>query len=756
MCSLGCRRQCAARVFFTAALGLAATYALGCGAILFAGEQEAETYEFQRALPVDAKQVFAGKIAFALASAAALFGLNWFLAWTVSGWRLPSAAEHAESWAILGFFGLEMFLWAALFSLVLRRVLVAAILGVAAASVGANLVTRYVVGLGFMEMYAQSLPWRAALAASVALLDVWLGARWFISRADDGGASLRTIAGYVIKTFAVLGLMYLGIALIGLRLGNANFSPWWLLFFCLEALLWAALFALLWRRAFRGALLGILVAWIIDEGMVELAMPLILPKSASPYLASIFWRVVLATLLAAADGWLAVKRFREWRDGRWRAISPSSVTNGSILARAGRPDRMAIFWRLAWQDWRQSMATMATVGGAIIFLAIVPAGWLVVERFRNLSNELISKPLYVAAMALLPLLGTCVFLADQRRGSFRFLADRGVPPKYVWLSRLLVAIVPLMVTLPVLLVFAYLLAPSYYVNESQNFIYYWGVSLALAFACVVVGFTAGQLCSMFFRSAILAGLFSIILGLVLSAWCGLMLLWGINWLWSVLPIPLALLLATRLRAADWLAQRNSLRAWLRPALVLAVPAVAILTAVPFVRVHSVPEVDPGFSPTEYARTSAADQHAAVDIYERALQGLTHRPAWTAEEKEAKKKDPFALTAGEKSWVNDNQGVIATLLKISHEKLSYRWGQDHLYPLRDQFYRLPELLEYSAIKLEEEGNLDGALEQYLAVLRISAHFRDPSNWYSRSREEQSVYTRVLRLGRPARANARTDC
>ena len=36
-----------------------------------------------------------------------------------------------------------------------------------------------------------------------------------------------------------------------------------------------------------------------------------------------------------------------------------------------------------------------------------------------------------------------------------------------------------------------------------------------------------------------------------------MLFWGVNWLWSVLPIPIALLAATRLRTRDWLLERNT-------------------------------------------------------------------------------------------------------------------------------------------------------------------------------------------------------
>ena len=62
------------QVMFAVALVFAAFYAMGSGATLFAAEREAETYEFLRALPVTPLKVFAGKVAFALASTAALFG----------------------------------------------------------------------------------------------------------------------------------------------------------------------------------------------------------------------------------------------------------------------------------------------------------------------------------------------------------------------------------------------------------------------------------------------------------------------------------------------------------------------------------------------------------------------------------------------------------------------------------------------------------------------------------------------------------
>ena len=122
-------------LFWTAA-GLPAFCLLGCGAVSFAGEREAGTYEFQRSLPVGAGRLFAAKLVFALLAAMVMFGLLWPAAFLLSGRALhPPQDFHPLAVLItLGFFGLEMLLWATLFSLLSQRVLVAAILGVAAAS----------------------------------------------------------------------------------------------------------------------------------------------------------------------------------------------------------------------------------------------------------------------------------------------------------------------------------------------------------------------------------------------------------------------------------------------------------------------------------------------------------------------------------------------------------------------------------------------------------------------------------------------
>ena len=120
-------------VLFAVGLGLAAFYALGSGATLFATEREAETYDFQRGLPVTPLTVFAGKIVFAISSAAVLFLMSWTLALMLAG-DLPQPLVHREMWAFCGLGGIELMAWGILFSLLLRRTLVAVVCAVTATS----------------------------------------------------------------------------------------------------------------------------------------------------------------------------------------------------------------------------------------------------------------------------------------------------------------------------------------------------------------------------------------------------------------------------------------------------------------------------------------------------------------------------------------------------------------------------------------------------------------------------------------------
>jgi hypothetical protein len=600
-------------LFWTAS-GLSAFYFLGCGAVLFAGEQEAGTYEFQRALPVAAGRVFAAKMTLAILGALAMLGGTWLLAFALSGWTFhpPQGFSPLAFPVAFGFLGLEMFLWAALFSLLSKRVLVAAILGVAAASVVAQTASISISPIVSTYQYLwQTIPVRAVAAAIVAAADCWLGLQWF------------------------------------------------------------------------------------REKTARRSRPV----------------------------------------GCWSGSSTAAPTAVGLSAAFRKSGGTTMLGRLLWQHWRQSRWIMVVVGAMDVPLAAFAMRWLTQTLTRphaphnpDPAEGTLFTLAMLLALASVPLFGLCAFLPDQWRRGYRFLADRGVPPKYVWLSRQLVAFGPPLLLLAVLLLVALVIGavllpsplPANHPQISLAEIYerayvFCGFALA-AVGYAALGIAVGQFASMFLRSGLLAGLLSVLLSSLLVGWCWLMWLWQVSWPWSVLPIPLALLLATRLRTRDWLLERNTPRAWFPSVLVLTVPLATILTAVPLYRVYSVPVIDPGFALAEYDRPMTPEEQTTLDLYRQAP--YVYRPVYRPG------LDPFEpLThADEIAWINSNRDAIALAMKISERKYSPLVG-DRLWPSED--YGLADLLIHSAAILEAEGKLDAAFEQYLGAVRISGQLRA---WY----------------------------
>ena len=178
-------------------------------------------------------------------------------------------------------------------------------------------------------------------------------------------------------------------------------------------------------------------------------------------------------------------------------------------------------------------------------------------------------------------------------------------------------------------------------------------------------------------------------------WYGLTWLYGLSWFWSVLPIPLALLLATRLRTPHWLVERNTIRAWCPTALALLLPAAALLVAVPLYREYQIPAVGPGFSPEEYERPLTAEEQATFDLYRR---------AWDMN---------FDIKKAIKLTLEASRRKISNSVDLAQSEYRYLSGNVRA---------LTRLVVLGAKRLEKQGQLDAAIEQYLTVVRISTQFR----------------------------------
>ena len=320
-------------------------------------------------------------------------------------------------------------------------------------------------------------------------------------------------------------------------------------------------------------------------------------------------------------------------------------------------------------------------------------------------------------IAMYPLLGLCVFSSDHRKGRLRFLCDCGVPPKYVWWSRQCILLPLAVLMIPVILSISLLITlESHWQMLRHEALGGYGVICACAIGYAIIGVTAGQLCSMFIRSTLLAAIFSILLTTVLVAWCALMLFWHVSIFWSILPIPVALLLATRLHTADWLLERNGPRTWLRPGLVLLVPTVALLIAVPQYRINQIPVLGPDLYFSEYQGTATPEERATIDLYRKADAKYTEAVGH---------KDDRAT-----------QEAIAMMVKASRQPL--------LHPIAGKWplSQVLHALETNALKEQAKGNLDAALEQYLAVIRVCGQMRQ-CDWCGRVAARRQHRSRRLR-------------
>ncbi len=598
------------RMILWAAATLPALYCLGCGAMLFAGERESDVYEFLRSLPLGAGRLLAAKFAASFTGIVALFLLTLPPAFWICRHVPPEAIQPwcgYDRGLVLAIvvFGFGMFFWSAFFSLLTHRVLAAAVLGVAAASVHLELLSNV---FGVCRGHFSTLPGLAAILLAVVAADCLLGLRWFREKTD--------------------------------------------------------------RRAKKQRL----------------------PRRTT----------VESTVEALAQR--------------------AAETAAGVPAYHYPVSRTAMLGRLVWQHFRQSIGTLSAVAIGVLVLEV-----MVVRAFFVLMSDAACRffgaepSVLLSASVLVPLLGACTFLADQRRRGYRMLAHCATPPAYVWLSRQLVMLPPAAIVLGVLLLLAGIDSSMHW--NGCNFVSDTAAVVESAMISFVVALAVGQACSMLFSSVVLACVFAAPISLVLIGWCRLMTFWNVPWAWSVLPIPATLYLFTLLRTRDWLVERNTFRAWRRPASVLIVAGVALLAAVPLFRVYQIPAVDPGFAPADYARPMTADEQTTLDLYEQAWQnfgctGIVALPERPQRPLNKQVMNQQGVTMDK--WIVMYRPAIDLALKAGRGKL---FDPQCRMSFPEKLYWLACLTVNDALILEEQGRLDAALERYMAALRMAAHYRE---------------------------------
>ncbi len=542
--------------------GMSMLYALGCGALLFAGEDEAGTIAFLRSHPVSSGEVFVGKVGFAVASTLLLLPTLWLSTLAISRGMLPEPESHSWIWLISAVGSLELLAWSVLCSLLVSRVLWATLVAGSSAATFASYWLIIAEDSRFMEhdlTFVRSASLHGALMFAVILAVVYVGRRW------------------------------------------------------------------------------------LDE---------------SPVIARMVQRAT--------------------------AVKPR--VRGE--AHAAPPTPLAACCRLLWQGRRQSIVARRL----LLAVAILTSGTALVSA-TVASNRTVAAdrhPLLLLVPVFAALLGTCVFAGDQRQFGFRFLCQRGVSPRMIWLTRQLYWSGWLAVAVA-MLVLVSMAQPSL----MSNWLTYSTVQAILFYA-------VGQACSLFVRSSLLAIAATAAGCIAAAAWHLLMRYAGISVVATVLPIPLVLLFATWLRAPDWVTENATWRARLRAIGSIAIPSVVLLISIATYRATEIPKIALPYDRVSIERAPTEAERQTADLYRMAFRRFQAAAQPHAELSDAAREEAVRnfLAATRKpacrfSTHGDTRGESQAKLGLLSREISA-----------------------IAAGMEDEGQLDAALELYWALLRLA--------------------------------------
>jgi hypothetical protein len=418
----------------------------------------------------------------------------------------------------------------------------------------------------------------------------------------------------------------------------------------LEAIAWGTLFSLLLKRPLVAAIFTLVVGGFVLNLLVNLTATFAVASlSPAAYAEAIPQRLGVAALVLVCSTLLA----RRWISVGVAADSPQTRAAGETLrlrvaarlwstAGTARGERRSMLARLIWQTWRDSWKLLPLPIGAAAFL-VLGIGALI--GLSGVSDEVTTVALASSLLFVPALYGAMAFSADQRRESYRFLAEHGARPRYVWLARHIVWLGTLCLLFAAVVIFAAAMfaiglrvsavdAVERYVSQGlpgpevgyafERVTWFVLRTTTLGTCGMLAAYAVGQFCSMLMRSEILAAFAALVLSVVVSVWMAVLLAWDLNGWLFLLPLAVALMLATWLRAPDWIAGRNSWRTWIMPALLLLLALTIAWTALPKARLGQISDRGLPFTPMDAAverqniPAFGPEARETAEIYQRAV------------------------------------------------------------------------------------------------------------------------------------------
>ncbi len=458
---------------------------------------------------------------------------------------------------------------------------------------------------------------------------------------------------------------------------------------------------------------------------------------------------IALALLAAAYFFLSramAGRSFNWHLPRlhWRRTSAIAQLDRLAAIRETAPAWRRLFTRLAWLELRYplSLGHVLWIGGLMIPLCLLG---ITSGSFDSVGAAVLGI-LYILLSS--PLLGVWTFQAEGGKRA-RFLADHGLSPQVVWLSKQLVwGMVTVAVTVPCVLLIGI-------ANEQEVQVYRNTFSsmfhrdvpgasaVTFAFLLACQGYTAGQFASVLISRGVTAGFVGFVISTLLAPWTSLMIGLQVPLSISVAPPVTFMLAATCIWTRHWLLESATWRSWMRLGLLTSVTLILLWAGTGAYRVYEVPR--PRFVEDLAA---AREAHGILITLEEAETATLYRQAlssikWSATAKE-NVPDPAQKSAVhgwkyatefEQHMITQNQVPLRQILALTARRSCA--FNDPLRPYSERTSsqggasEAATLLLLSARELEAADKLDEALDRYIAVLRLGRHVAyrgDRGDWY----------------------------
>jgi hypothetical protein len=417
---------------------------------------------------------------------------------------------------------------------------------------------------------------------------------------------------------------------------------------------------------------------------------------------------------------------------------------------------------LRWKEIAETRLVFLLACGPVVLLSLFSA-----------SSHWTPNPLQFFLLIALPALaGVLTFSSEQRQDKFHFLANQGLSPRSIWLSKHSVWFPRAVgVVLLILATIAFVAPHNGGAAEVARSVYRVGYSdrewqarfspLAtdlLGENAVMRGmiitlaiYSVGQAASLVYRRGVVA-VFATILGIMITMiWFAFCTVGGVPLVLTLLPIVPGLLCFTYLRTSSWLLNRNATRSWLVPGGILAGSVLTCVSLAMLYRVIEIPSVDSAnaeFGLTADQRTQlvapiTAEERETADMYRQAVAKLSGQDptTWSREYGDAGRWR--SATEETRIWVESNAESLEIIRKAAARSSCAFKRVDQLDISGTDFNDTFWLILRAAIIETMEGDVEDALESLREAFVVARHAagrgEDVSVWVGTHRRSQGVLT-----------------